>query len=144
MAEHGKNVNARDASGAADRASSASSFELGVQYLTSQGVSQAEAEQNLAQLVTLLPPDFHRLLEDERYSQALEMMSGQAVKEQTSPEGFTGDNQTAPSGFESAVIYLISQGLSRAEAEHNLALLLFYLPVHEPPRRAIGGPNGVF
>jgi hypothetical protein len=144
MAEHATRVDAAAALGAEGQATELNSFEVGVLFLTRQGISQAEAEQNLAQLLAGLPPDVYRLLADERYSRALEIMSENTGNERIPRAGVPADERTGPSGFEAAVLHLLSQGVSRAEAEHNLALILFYLPVHCPSGQTGGLPGGAF
>jgi hypothetical protein len=131
MSEQAKRVEAGGGAAREGQATALSGFEVAVQYLTGQGISQAEAEQNLAQLLAVLPGDVHRLLEDERYGRALGTLSEH-------------DERIAPIGFEAAVQDLINQGLSRAEAEHNLALILSYLPVRCRPSEVEGPPDAGF
>jgi len=131
MSERAKRVGA----GTESQANGSSSFEVAVLYLTGQGISQVEAEQNLAQLFAVLPPDVHWLFADERYSRALGILSEHVANESPADDG------EGRGGFEAAVLHLIGQGLSRAEAEHNLALILYYLPVRCCPVASGGNPR---
>jgi hypothetical protein len=135
MSEHAKRVGA----GTESQANGSSSFEVAVLYLSGHGISQVEAEQNLAQLFAVLSPDVHRLFADERYSRALGILSEHVANESLPRRAVPADDGEGRGGFEAAVLHLIGQGLSRAEAEHNLALILYYLPVRCCPDGVVSG-----
>src|SRR5262249_53536287 len=75
MFEQAKRIEAGGGAVIEGQATALSSFEVAVQYLIGQGVSQAEAEQKLGQFLAVLPEDVHRLLEDDRYARALGTLS---------------------------------------------------------------------
>jgi hypothetical protein len=75
-----------------------------------------------------------QLFEDRRYQKALTIISEQVKKDEAAAkaqenqegagEGKAGEKPSSDGGFEAAVVYLTEEGIPRAEAEQNLAVLL--------------------
>jgi hypothetical protein len=75
-----------------------------------------------------------QLFEDPRYQKALTIISEQVKKDEAAAkaqenqegagEGKAGEKPSSDGGFEAAVVYLTGEGIPRAEAEQNLAVLL--------------------